>query len=56
MKVVFVRRLSKWGGKYVFTVPKQLIDQGYLQLGKLYTVKVEELRGERGEEAKDSEC
>ncbi|MHC1627732.1 MAG: hypothetical protein ACXQTI_02740 [Candidatus Nezhaarchaeales archaeon] len=50
MKVVFVRRLSKWGGKYVFTVPKQLIDQGYLQPGKLYMLRIEELRGEKGEE------
>ena len=49
MKVVFVRRLSKWGGKYVFTVPKLYVSNALLQPGKTYMITVKEVETKKKE-------
>jgi len=48
-----MRRLSKCGNKYCFTIPRSIVEQGLLKPGKLYMLKIEELEGEGSEKTED---
>ena len=43
MRIMLVKRLTKCGGKYVFTVPSELVKRKFLEEGKLYVLHVEEV-------------
>ena len=44
MKMLLIRKLSKCGDKFVFVVPRELVEKGVFKHGKLYKLEVEEVK------------
>ena len=44
MKILLIRKLSKCGDKFVFTVPKEFLEKGLLKHGEVYKLEIEEVR------------